>query len=47
MDQKPQEVGSPNGNARDEQGRAVSAGLYLYTIQAGDYNKSNKMAFLK
>ena len=34
-------------NARDEQGRAVSAGLYLYTIQVGDYNKSNKMVLLK
>ena len=34
-------------NARDEQGRAVSAGLYLYTIQTGDYKKINKMVLLK
>ena len=34
-------------NARDEQGRAVSAGVYLYKIQAGDYNKTNKMVLMK
>ena len=34
-------------NARDEQGRAVSAGLYLYTIKVGQYSKTNKMALIK
>ena len=34
-------------NARDKQGRAVSAGLYLYTIRAGQYSKTNKMVLLK
>ena len=34
-------------NARDEQGRAVSAGLYLYTIQVGQYTKTNKMVLIK
>ena len=34
-------------NARDKQGRAVSAGLYLYTILAGQYTKTNKMVLIK
>ena len=33
-------------NSRDEKGRAVSAGLYLYTIQAGNFNQTNKMVLL-
>ena len=44
---KPAGSRSIQWDARDEQGRAVSAGLYLYTIQTGDYNKSNKMVLLK
>ena len=34
-------------NARDKQGRAVSAGLYLYTIRAGQYSQTKKMVLLK
>ena len=34
-------------NARDEQGRAVSAGVYLYKIQAGDFVDTKKMVLLK
>ena len=34
-------------NARDGQGRAVPAGLYLYTLQTGQYSKTNKMVLLK
>ena len=34
-------------NARDGQGRAVPAGLYLYTLQTGQYSKTNKMILLK
>ena len=37
---------STQWNARDEQGRAVSAGLYLYTIRAGQYSQTNKMVLL-
>jgi hypothetical protein len=34
-------------NATNNQGQQVSAGLYLYTIQAGDYNQTKKMVLLK
>ncbi len=34
-------------DATNNQGQQVSAGLYLYTIQAGDYNQSKKMVLLK
>ena len=34
-------------NARDDQGRAVSAGVYLYKIQAGDLVDTKKMILLK
>ena len=34
-------------NARDEQGRAVSAGIYFYTITANQYRQINKMVLLK
>jgi len=34
-------------NARDEQGRAVSAGVYLYKIQAGNFVDIKKMILLK
>jgi hypothetical protein len=34
-------------NATNDKGAPVSAGLYLYTIQAGDYSKTKKMVLLK
>ena len=34
-------------SATNNQGQPVSAGLYLYTIQAGDYNQTKKMVLLK
>jgi len=34
-------------NATNDAGSAVSAGLYLYTIQAGDFRKTKKMVLLK
>jgi len=34
-------------NAKNNQGQPVSAGLYLYTIQAGDYIQTKKMVLLK
>ena len=34
-------------NATNNTGQPVSAGLYLYTIQAGDYSQTNKMVLLK
>ena len=34
-------------NATNTVGQAVSAGLYLYTIQAGDYSQTKKMVLLK
>jgi Leucine-rich repeat (LRR) protein len=34
-------------NATNNAGQSVSAGLYLYTIQAGDYNQTKKMVLLK
>ena len=34
-------------NARDEQGKAVSAGVYLYKIQAGNFVDIKKMILLK
>jgi len=34
-------------NANNNQGQPVSAGLYLYTIQAGDYSQTKKMVLLK
>ena len=34
-------------NATNDAGSIVSAGLYLYTIQAGNFKKTKKMVLLK
>ena len=34
-------------NAINNYGKPVSAGLYLYTIQAGDFHQNKKMILLK
>ena len=34
-------------NATNNVGQPVSAGLYLYTIQAGDFRETKKMILLK
>lgn len=34
-------------NGIDDFGRAVSAGIYIYQIRAGDYTKSRKMVLIK
>ena len=34
-------------NATNDKNHPVSAGLYLYTIQAGDYSQTKKMVLLK
>ena len=34
-------------NATNEIGRPVSAGMYIYTIQAGDFIQNRKMVFMK
>jgi len=34
-------------NATNDKGAPVSAGLYLYTIQAGDFRQTKKMVLLK
>jgi hypothetical protein len=34
-------------DATNDKNRPVSAGLYLYTIQAGDYSQAKKMVLLK
>ncbi|MDP7279009.1 MAG: FlgD immunoglobulin-like domain containing protein, partial [Candidatus Poribacteria bacterium] len=34
-------------NATNDHGKPVSAGVYLYQIQAGDYHATRKMVVLK
>jgi flagellar hook assembly protein FlgD len=34
-------------NATNDKGQPVSAGLYLYTIQAGEFRQTKKMVLLK
>jgi flagellar hook assembly protein FlgD len=38
---------STQWNAANDRNEPVSAGLYLYTIQAGDYIQTKKMVLLK
>ena len=44
-----QEVGyrTIRWDATDNLGRSVSAGMYIYTIQAGDFRQVRKMVLLK
>jgi flagellar hook assembly protein FlgD len=34
-------------DATNDAGESVSAGLYFYTFQAGEFNKTNKMLLVK
>ena len=34
-------------DATNDLGQAVSAGMYIYTIRAGEFSSSKKMLFLK
>ena len=36
-----------NWNATNNQGQSVSAGVYLYTIEAGEFRQTKKMILLK
>jgi len=38
---------STQWNATNDRNESVSAGLYLYTIQAGEFNQTKKMVLLK
>ncbi|MBT6940499.1 MAG: T9SS type A sorting domain-containing protein [Candidatus Marinimicrobia bacterium] len=40
-------VKSIRWDATNNSGQPVSAGLYLYTIQAGDFRQTKKMVLLK
>ncbi|SVD00340.1 uncharacterized protein METZ01_LOCUS353194, partial [marine metagenome] len=40
-------VKSIQWNATNNAGQPVSAGLYLYTIQTGDFRQTKKMVLLK
>ena len=34
-------------NATNDEGKPISGGLYLYTIQAGEFRETKKMVLLK
>jgi len=34
-------------DARNDMGEGISAGMYIYTIQAGEFQSSKKMVLLK
>ena len=34
-------------DAKNDMGEGVATGMYIYTIQAGDYRSTKKMVFLK
>jgi len=34
-------------NATNDYGQSVSAGMYIYTIQAGEFRQTKKMVLLK
>ena len=34
-------------NGKNEQGESVSAGMYIYSLQAGSYRQTKKMVLLK
>ena len=36
-----------NWDALNDEGQMISAGVYLYMIEAGDFNEVKKMIFLK
>ena len=36
-----------NWDANNDLGQPVSAGMYIYTIQAGEFRKTKKMVLLK
>jgi len=40
-------VKSYNWNGTNDYGNNVAAGVYIYTIQAGNYRQSKKMILLK
>ena len=45
---RPETAGSKliQWNAKDEQGRAVSAGIYFYTISANSFTQTKKFTLL-